>query len=407
MSLDYVQLGENPALPLNLLRTAVGSIGFVLASGAGLIRGINILKSGGADQQKSPSFFPTNGVESVTIKAGPPGAVAVVPPPVATESDTSCIFAYGPRDEPGADELKADAAIESAWIYGAVLYIPEGTQDSDVVIPMAVPTGLSENVAKGRLLCFQDNNIASKLAQADQQQNFDPNNNQQFAVKRSVVNAVCKDGGTKAAFFYYTNEVPSGYIEQPAQVKKQKQKPQQTPPPGPEVPLFYRLDLRVGKITQAEKHPNADSMYVEQIDIGEPQTRTICSGMYGKVPQNEFEGSSVIVVANLKPAKLRDIDSYGMVLAASNEDHSVLELVKPSDETPPGTRLFLEGDSEEERKEWVAEKEVNGKKKTSAWALMAPDLGVNGEGIVTYAGRVVRTKEGPITAKTLRNVRVG
>lgn len=204
---------------------------------------------------------------------------------------------------------------------------------------------------------------------------------------------------------------------QKSQKKEKSQKPQQQQQKkqkgGPsqqtfsaDMPPFYRLDIRVGKIVKAWKHANADTMYVEQIDLGEDQPRQVCSGLYGKIPQDKFEGSAVLTVVNLKPSALRGITSYGMVLAASNTDKSVIELVQPPKSTPVGARVFLDGDDDTKLEKWVAEENVNGKKDNSAWKVIAPDLAVNGEGVVTWQGRPLRTVDGLITSPTLKNVHV-
>lgn len=79
-----------------------------------------------------------------------------------------------------------------------------------------------------------------------------------------------------------------------------------------------RLDIRVGKIVEVKRHPDADSLYVEKIDLGESNgPRTIVSGLVNFVPLDEMKNRLVIVLANLKPANLRGISSHGMVLCAS------------------------------------------------------------------------------------------
>lgn len=79
-----------------------------------------------------------------------------------------------------------------------------------------------------------------------------------------------------------------------------------------------RLDIRVGKIVEVSKHPDADSLYVEKIDLGEPAgPRTIVSGLVNFVPIEEMQDRLVVVLANLKPANLRGVASHGMVLCAS------------------------------------------------------------------------------------------
>ncbi|KAL5679624.1 hypothetical protein ACJX0J_006009, partial [Zea mays] len=83
-----------------------------------------------------------------------------------------------------------------------------------------------------------------------------------------------------------------------------------------------KLDIRVGLIRKAEKHPDADSLYVEEIDVGEDTPRTVVSGLVKFIPLEEMQNRKVCVLCNLKPVAMRGIKSHAMVLAASNEDHT-------------------------------------------------------------------------------------
>jgi len=87
---------------------------------------------------------------------------------------------------------------------------------------------------------------------------------------------------------------------------------------------WMKLDLRVGKILEAELHPDADKLYVIKVDIGEETPRTIVSGLRDHYELEELKGRKIIVFANLKPAKLRGIMSEGMLLAAGKDDKCVL-----------------------------------------------------------------------------------
>lgn len=78
-----------------------------------------------------------------------------------------------------------------------------------------------------------------------------------------------------------------------------------------------RLDIRVGKIVEISRHPDADSLYVEKIDVGEEKPRTVVSGLVNFIPIEEMQNRLVVVLCNLKPAKMRGIESQGMVLCAS------------------------------------------------------------------------------------------
>lgn len=81
---------------------------------------------------------------------------------------------------------------------------------------------------------------------------------------------------------------------------------------------FDKIDLRVGKILSCKKHPNADKLLISQVQIG-GEVRQIISGVAASHTPEEMEGQSVVVVANLKPRKLRGETSHGMILFADNE----------------------------------------------------------------------------------------
>ena len=86
---------------------------------------------------------------------------------------------------------------------------------------------------------------------------------------------------------------------------------------------FAKIDLRVGKILTAEKVEGADKLLKFSVKVGE-ETRTIVSGIAKYYVPDELVGKEVIVVANLKPAKLRGIMSEGMLLCAVDGDKVVL-----------------------------------------------------------------------------------
>ncbi|MCF7872169.1 methionine--tRNA ligase [Candidatus Woesearchaeota archaeon] len=81
--------------------------------------------------------------------------------------------------------------------------------------------------------------------------------------------------------------------------------------------IISTIDLRVAKITSVEKHPEADRLYIEKIDCGNEEERTIVSGLVSHYEAKELIGKNIILVYNLKPAKLRGIESKGMLLAVS------------------------------------------------------------------------------------------
>jgi methionyl-tRNA synthetase len=82
---------------------------------------------------------------------------------------------------------------------------------------------------------------------------------------------------------------------------------------------FAVLDLRAAKILSVENHPDAEALYVLKVDAGEAEPRTVCAGLRRHFTPEELTGRLAVLVANLKPAKLRGIESHGMMLAADVE----------------------------------------------------------------------------------------
>jgi methionine--tRNA ligase beta chain len=86
---------------------------------------------------------------------------------------------------------------------------------------------------------------------------------------------------------------------------------------------FRKVELKVATIKGAEAHPNADKLVVLQVDLGSEQ-RQICAGIRNHYTPEELIGKQIIVVANLETAKLRGLESQGMLLAASDEGRVII-----------------------------------------------------------------------------------
>lgn len=113
-----------------------------------------------------------------------------------------------------------------------------------------------------------------------------------------------------------------------------------TAAPEPElrtIDEFVRFEFKVGTIRSAEAHPKADRLVVLQVDLGEEAPRQIVAGIRAAYAPEELVGRQVVVVANLRPAMLRGIESRGMLLAAS--DAEGLALVRPERPTAPGSKV--------------------------------------------------------------------
>ena len=96
---------------------------------------------------------------------------------------------------------------------------------------------------------------------------------------------------------------------------------------------FRAIELKVGTIRAAEPHPNADRLLVLRVDLG-GEERQLVAGIRAHYDPAGLVGRQVVVVANLEAAKLRGVESQGMVLAASDGDRVVL--LRPDDPVVPG-----------------------------------------------------------------------
>jgi len=101
---------------------------------------------------------------------------------------------------------------------------------------------------------------------------------------------------------------------------------------------FAKVELKVGKVLSVEDHPNADKLMIVRVDVGEGEARTLVAGLRGHYEKEELDGKLVVIVTNLEPAKLRGIESRGMMLAAQDgENVVILTLDKP---VKPGSKVL-------------------------------------------------------------------
>lgn len=155
-----------------------------------------------------------------------------------------------------------------------------------------------------------------------------------------------------------------------------------------------RLDLRIGCIVTAKKHPDADSLYVEEVDVGEAAPRTVVSGLVNHVPLEQMQNRMVVLLCNLKPAKMRGVLSQAMVMCASSPEK--VEILAPPNGSVPGDRITFDAFPGE------PDKELNPKKKI--WEQIQPDLHTNDECVAMYKGAPFEVKgKGVCRAQTMAN----
>jgi len=100
---------------------------------------------------------------------------------------------------------------------------------------------------------------------------------------------------------------------------------------------FMEIDLRVATIRAAERVPNADKLLRLEVDLGEPELRQLVAGVAQVYETEALVGRQIIVVANLQPARIRGVESRGMLLAADLDGRPILASF--DEEIPPGTRV--------------------------------------------------------------------
>mmetsp|Transcript_31501 Transcript_31501/g.74114 ORF Transcript_31501/g.74114 Transcript_31501/m.74114 type:complete len:865 (-) Transcript_31501:44-2638(-) len=163
-----------------------------------------------------------------------------------------------------------------------------------------------------------------------------------------------------------------------------------------EGPPITALDIRVGKINKVEKHPEADKLYIEEIDVGEDEPRTILSGLQPYLKEEDLQDRLCLVLCNLKARKMVGIPSHGMVLCASNADHTVVKLVNPPIDAKIGERITVpDFNFEGEDAEPFAENKI-GKKKV--FEKIAPHLVTSKYGVPEFLGRPLMTSSGVCTS---------
>ena len=101
---------------------------------------------------------------------------------------------------------------------------------------------------------------------------------------------------------------------------------------------WQKLDLRVGTIIDVKDHPNADKLYVVDVDIGSEKIKLV-AGLKSHYSPKELKGKQCVVFRNLEPREIRGIKGEGMILAASNEDKSKVFILSPEKKIDNGSRI--------------------------------------------------------------------
>jgi len=209
------------------------------------------------------------------------------------------------------------------------------------------------------------------------------------------------------------NEKVEKKVEQKPEAKKQDKPKQEKPkkekapkqaaaPAADDKPVdVSRLSMKVGKIIECVKHPDADALYLEKIECGEEKPRQVISGLVKHIPIDQMQNRSVVILCNLKPAKMRGIMSEAMVMCASTPEK--VEILAPPAGAQPGDIVTVPG-FEGTPDELI--KPTN-KKAVSIFEQVAPELKTNDKKEATYKGVAWEVKgKGSIVSQSLTNVQV-
>jgi methionyl-tRNA synthetase len=183
--------------------------------------------------------------------------------------------------------------------------------------------------------------------------------------------------------------------------KKEKAKAAKAPAPKKAAPAnavvdVSRLCMKVGTVTRVWRHPDAEKLYVETIDVGDASgPRQVVSGLVDHVPEAEMLGKRVVVVANMKPSKMRGVESFAMVLCGTGVgENGKVEPVAPPASAPNGaivTCAAFPG---------APDDVLNPKKKV--FEAVSPDFSVLADGVAAYKGSPLETGGEACRLPTLR-----
>lgn len=157
-------------------------------------------------------------------------------------------------------------------------------------------------------------------------------------------------------------------------------------------PDICKLEFKVGVITKVWIHPDADTLYCEEIDVGENAVRQIASGLRPHYTLEEMMGQRLLVVSNLKAKNLQKFKSHGMVLCAAekNDDGSeTVKFVEPPADAKVGEVVTFEGLPTPEP--WSGA-QVDKKK---VFATCMEGMKTTDEGLAAWNGHVFKTSAGP------------
>eukprot|EP01119_Soliformovum_irregulare_P005064 TRINITY_DN1641_c0_g1_i2.p1 TRINITY_DN1641_c0_g1~~TRINITY_DN1641_c0_g1_i2.p1 ORF type:complete len:263 (-),score=70.65 TRINITY_DN1641_c0_g1_i2:89-787(-) len=172
--------------------------------------------------------------------------------------------------------------------------------------------------------------------------------------------------------------------------QKQAKPPKEKKPAAPKEPehplaIFNKAHMQVCRIASIARHPEAEKLFVCQLDLGNGASRQVCGGYVGHYTAEELLNRNVVVLLNLKPRKLKGVESAGMILAG--DTGAVVKALAVPDNASVGDRIVIPGLPPQN-----PDKQLSG----TVWEELAKDLKII-EGQAFFRDQAMATQNGPVT----------
>lgn len=156
-----------------------------------------------------------------------------------------------------------------------------------------------------------------------------------------------------------------------------------------------RLDIRIGRIVNVRKHPLAETLYIQEVELGESAPRTVVSKLGLNMDLEQLENSPALFLCNIRPSKIKGVTSRARLLCCSASDARI-ELLTPPPGALPGDRVTCRACPGEADRQLLPKERV--------WDRLQADLRTDARGVATYKGAGLEVKgKGQCKAPSLRD----
>jgi len=161
-----------------------------------------------------------------------------------------------------------------------------------------------------------------------------------------------------------------------------------------------RLNVCVGKITKVWPHPDAEKLWCEEIDVGGAAPLSVCSGLRDHFSQEQMQDRLVVLIANMKPRKMRGVESQGMVLCSTSAGGKV-ELLEVPKGAKVGERVGFKGF------DGAPDDVLNEKTGKAPLEVLKPLLHTDGKCVANFKDVPFMTSAGPVTSASNKDSPIG